>query len=110
MDLPPHGPDEVRRIASLARIRLTEDESRALAGDFGRILEYVGRLRARDEADGVEPLVHAVPAKEPAASLREDAPAAAGPAAPLPRDGVLEAAPDAADGRIRVPRVLEEGR
>jgi len=110
MDLPPHGPDEVRRIAGLARIRLTDAEAEALARDFGRILEYVGRLRGRDEADAVEPLVHAVPAEEPAASLRTDAPAPAGPAAPLPWDQVRALAPDAADGRLRVPRVLEEGR
>jgi aspartyl-tRNA(Asn)/glutamyl-tRNA(Gln) amidotransferase subunit C len=109
MALPPHGPDEVRRIAALARIRLTEEEVERLAGDFGSILEYVDRLRARDEADEVEPLVHAVPPQEPAAALRPDTPAA-GRAAPLPFGTVEELAPDS-DGRLlRVPRVLEEGR
>ena len=53
MTLPPHGPDEVRRIAALARIRLTDEEAERLARDFGSILGYVDRLRARDEADGV---------------------------------------------------------
>ncbi|MCK6478868.1 MAG: aspartyl/glutamyl-tRNA amidotransferase subunit C [Planctomycetes bacterium] len=109
MPLPPHGPDEVRRIAALARIRLAPGEAEPLARDFGRILGYVDRLRARDEADAVEPLVHAVPPAEPASTLRPDGPAV-GPAAPLPLAQVIAAAPDH-DGRLlRVPRVLEEGR
>jgi aspartyl-tRNA(Asn)/glutamyl-tRNA(Gln) amidotransferase subunit C len=110
MPLPPHGPDEVRRIAALARIRLTDDEAASLAKDFARILEYVDRLRTRDEADAVEPLVHAVPSKEPAASLRADRPGTGGPAGPLRREEVLAAAPAASGGLLRVPRVLEEGR
>lgn len=109
MTLPPHGPDEVRRIAALARIRLTDGEAAGLARDFGSILGYVDRLRARDEADGVEPLVHAVPPEEPAASLRADEPAG-GPAAPLPFDQVAALAPDVEGRHLRVPRVLEEGR
>lgn len=110
MELPPHGPDEVRRIAALARIRLTDAEAASLSRDFGRILEYVGSLGARDEADAAEPLVHAVPPGEPAATLRADEPAPEGAAAPLRREEIRALAPDSADGRIRVPRVLEEGR
>lgn len=110
MEPPVHGPEEVRRIAALARIRLGDEEAAALAADFARILGYVDRIRAIDEADEVEPLVHAVPSKEPAASLRPDAPVPDGPAAPLPAETVLGLAPDSSEGRVRVPRVLEEGR
>lgn len=110
MALPPHGPDEVRRIAALARIRLTDDEAASLSADFAKILEYVDRLRSRDEADKVEPLVHAVPSQSPAETLRADEPAPAGPAAPLPWESVREMAPDSAGRHFRVPRVLEEGR
>lgn len=105
MPLPPHGPDEVRRIAALARLRLTEGEAGALAKDFAAILAYVDRLRARDEADGAEPLVHAVPSEEPATTLRADDPAPG-----LPRETVLKMAPDRSGNLVRVPRVLEEGR
>lgn len=105
MPLPPHGPDEVRRIAALARLRLTDAEAGALAKDFAAILGYVDRLRGKDEADAAEPLVHAVPPGEPAATLRADE-----PAPPLPREGVLKAAPDRSGNLVRVPRVLEEGR
>ena len=110
MPLPPHGPDEVRRIAALARIRLKDEEAVALSADFAKILDYVERLRTRDEADKVEPLVHAVPSASPAETLRADEPAATGPAAPLPWETVRQLAPDAEGRHLRVPRVLEEGR
>ncbi len=109
MDLPPHGPDEVRRIAALARIRLRDDEAAALSRDFGQILAYVGRLADRGEADGAEPLVHAVPPADAAGTLRDDA-AADGDAGPLPLAVVLRMAPDRDGDLVRVPRVLEEGR
>ena len=105
MPLPPHGPDEVRRIAALARLRLTEAEATALAKDFAAVLGYVDRLRTRDDADAAEPLVHVVPPGEPAATMRADE-----PAEPLPRDTVLRMAPDRSGNLVRVPRVLEEGR
>ncbi len=110
MPLPPHGPDEVRRIAALARLRLTGEEAEDLSKDFAAILAFVDRLRTRDEADAAEPLVHAVPSKDPAATLRADEPEPTGPAAPLPREGVLALAPDVSGAFVRVPRVLEEGR
>jgi len=110
MPLPPHGPDEVKRIAALARLRLTDVEAAALAKDFAAVLEYVDRLRSRDEADAEEPLVHAVPSKEPAGTLRPDEPAPGGPAAPLPREEILRSAPDRSGPFVRVPRVLAEGR
>jgi aspartyl-tRNA(Asn)/glutamyl-tRNA(Gln) amidotransferase subunit C len=110
MALPPHGPEEVRRIADLARIRLTDDEAKALARDFAAILGYVDRLRTRDEADEAEPLTHAVPARDPASKLRADEPAPEGAASPLPFEVVASLAPDRAGRLLRVPRVLEEGR
>jgi len=111
MSLPPHGPDEVRRIAALARIRLVDAEAKALAKDFAAVLGYVDRLRSVTDADGVEPLTHAVPARDPASKLRPDEPAAPGsPAAPLPIEALRSLVPDLAGRLVRVPRVLEEGR
>jgi aspartyl/glutamyl-tRNA(Asn/Gln) amidotransferase C subunit len=110
MALPPHGPDEVRRIGALARIRLTEAEAAALAKDFAAILGYVDRLRTSAEADRAEPLTHAVPSQDPAAALRPDEPAPEGPAAPLTWEEVRGLAPDSTARHLRVPRVLEEGR
>ena len=109
MPPPPPAPASARRTPAVARIRRPAGGGADLARDFGSILGYVDRLRARDEADGVEPLVHAVPPEEPAASLRADVPAG-GPAAPLPFEQVAALAPDVEGRHLRVPRVLEEGR
>jgi aspartyl-tRNA(Asn)/glutamyl-tRNA(Gln) amidotransferase subunit C len=51
--------EDVRRIATLARLRLSEDETRALAGDLSRILEYVDKLSSLDTTS-VEPTSHVV--------------------------------------------------
>jgi aspartyl-tRNA(Asn)/glutamyl-tRNA(Gln) amidotransferase subunit C len=111
MPLPPHGPDEVRRIAALARIRLGDAEVKALAKDFAAMLGYVDRLRQVEDADGAEPLTHAVPARDPASKLRPDEPAEPGSAAaPLPIEALRALAPDLSGRLVRVPRVLEEGR
>jgi len=110
MALPPHGPDEVRRIAALARVRLTDAEAKALSKDFAAILGYVDRLRARDEADEAEPLTHAVPARDPVSKLRADEPAGEGPGARLPFEEFRAQVPETTGRLVRVPRVLEEGR
>jgi aspartyl-tRNA(Asn)/glutamyl-tRNA(Gln) amidotransferase subunit C len=46
--------DEVRRIASLAKIAVTDDEAEKLAKDLASILEYVDQLDAVDTT-GLEP-------------------------------------------------------
>jgi len=51
--------EDVRRIATLARLRLGEHEVRALAGDLSRILEYVDKLATLDTSN-VEPTFHVV--------------------------------------------------
>jgi aspartyl-tRNA(Asn)/glutamyl-tRNA(Gln) amidotransferase subunit C len=108
---PAADPEEVRRIAALARIRLRPEEVASLAVDFARILDLVGRLRERSEADGEEPMVHSVAPADPVSALRDDEPRAAEkPDAPLPLDAVLGAAPERARGHLVVPRVLAEGR
>jgi len=51
--------EDVRRIASLARLRLRDDETRAMAADLSRILEYVDKLSTLDTTS-VEPTSHVV--------------------------------------------------
>jgi aspartyl-tRNA(Asn)/glutamyl-tRNA(Gln) amidotransferase subunit C len=50
----------VRRIARLARIRITDEEARGLQGELSGILDWVKQL---DEVDtsGVEPMTRVVP-------------------------------------------------
>lgn len=62
--------DEVRRIASLARLRLSPEEERTFQGQLSAILEHVEQLRELDVAD-VEPMTHALAAGE-APALRDD--------------------------------------
>ncbi len=50
--------DDVRRIARLARLEVTEAEAEAVRRDLNGILGLVGELQAADTA-GVEPMSHA---------------------------------------------------
>jgi len=52
--------DEVRELALLARLRLSDQELTAMTDNLGAILEYVDALRALDTTS-VEPMTHAVP-------------------------------------------------
>jgi len=94
--------DEVRHVAMLARLAVTDDEVELLAPELSAILGYaeqVGEVAAGD----VEPLVHPYPFEN---VLREDEPGAT-----IDRDELLRQAPEAEDGRFVVPRIVavEEG-
>jgi len=92
---------DVRYVADLARIELTDAEAARFQAELDAILAYVDQLRELDVA-GLEPTAHAMPRTN---VLREDAPA---PAA-LPREQVLGNAPAVVGGdSIRVPVVIEE--
>ena len=88
--------ETVEHVARLARLSLTGEERETFARQLDEILAYAESMQALD-TDGVEPMSHAAAA----AVLREDEPRPG-----LDRERVLEAAPDAADGLFRVPRVI----
>ena len=50
-------PAEVRNVAHLARLELTDDELTAMTRQLGSILDYVAQLQQLN-LDGVEPLAH----------------------------------------------------
>jgi aspartyl-tRNA(Asn)/glutamyl-tRNA(Gln) amidotransferase subunit C len=91
-------PDDVRRVAELARIQLTEDETRAFVRDLNDILKFVNGLQQVD-TEGVEPTYHAV-ARENV--MREDCVEPS-----LSTDEALSNAPDRSGDYFRVPRILE---
>lgn len=91
-------PEEVDRIAHLARLRLSEAELTAMARDLDRILDYVAALEELDTA-GIEPTAHAIPLETP---LRPDR-----PAEPLDPALAVAGAPASADSAFVVPKVLE---
>jgi len=90
---------DVAHVARLARLALTEAEVEALTHELGAILDHAAEVSALQTAD-VPPTAHPLPLVN---VLRPDE---ARPG--LPRDEVLAEAPEAEDGRFRVPRILGE--
>lgn len=91
--------DEVAHLARLARLAVTEQELDSFAGQLEVILQAVARV-GEVAAEDIPPTSHAVPLTN---VLREDEVAPC-----LPRDEVLAGAPDQAQDRFRVPRILDE--
>lgn len=92
-------PDDVRHVARLARLDVTDDEVELFTGQLEAVLQHAQDVEALDVAD-VPPTAHPLPL---ANVFREDEPRAG-----IDRGEVLAMAPDAADGRFRVPRILGE--
>ena len=90
--------DTVRRIAHLARIRVTDNELGSVAHDLERILAFVEQLNEVDTG-GVEPMTSAV-----AMELRQRADEVTDGNR---RDEVLANATDPVDGFYTVPTVVE---
>lgn len=91
--------EEVRSIAELARLDLTEDEISLYAGQLSEVLNYFERLQELDTSH-IEPTASVLPLKN---VLRPDVPGEA-----LPPDEVVANAPDAEDHQFRVSAVLGE--
>lgn len=88
----------VRHVARLARLDLTEEEIKTFEGQLGRVLEHIDLLKKLD-VDNVEPTAHAHPVFN---VVREDTPGTS-----LAREAVLANAPRAANNLIMVPKVVE---
>ena len=86
--------DQVLHVARLARLRLSDDEVERMTGELSHILDHVDRI-SRMDLEGVEPTSHVVALEN---VLRADEPRPS-----WPRERVLEAAPDPAEGAFRVP-------
>ncbi len=92
--------DEVRRIAVLARLKLSPEEERTFQGQLSAILDYVAQLEELD-VSGVEPMTHALAAGDQP-PLREDA---VHPS--LSPDEALANAPAREETWFKVPRIIE---
>lgn len=90
--------DDVRYIASLARLRFAPEEEAKLAGQMSQILEYVSKLDELDTSN-VEPMAHVLDANN---VFRED-----GTEQRITHDDGLRNAPDADSDYFRVPKVIE---
>lgn len=92
--------DDVRHVARLARLALTDAETEQLRGELSAILAYAERVRAVATLD-VPPTSHPYPLVN---VLRADEPRAS-----LPPGEAVSTAPEAEGGRFRVPRMSADG-
>jgi len=90
--------DTARKVARLARIRVTEADLPALAGQLSGILGFMVQLNEVD-VSGVAPMTSVTPMRLP---RRPDVVTDGGMAA-----AVLANAPDAREGFFAVPKVVE---
>lgn len=91
--------DEVAHLARLSRLAVTSDELDLFAGQLDVILQSVARVGEVAAAD-VPPTSHSVPLTN---VFREDVIVPG-----LTPEEALSGAPDSAEQRFRVPRILEE--
>ncbi len=89
--------EEVREIATLARLRLDDAEIERMAHELDAILDYIEEVKQLDTT-GVEPMTHAVPFDCP---LRADQ-----VVTPLPVDEALRNAPRREASFFQVPRIV----
>ena len=90
---------DVEHVANLARLALTPDEVEQFTEQLAVILEHAQDVAALDLED-VPPTAHPLPLVN---VLRPDEVRPG-----VDRDEVLAQAPEAEDGRFRVPRILGE--
>jgi aspartyl-tRNA(Asn)/glutamyl-tRNA(Gln) amidotransferase subunit C len=91
--------DEVRKVADLARLELSDAELDPMARQLSAIIDYINQLQ-QVNTDGVEPLAHALDVHD---VFRDDAPAPS-----LSEDAALANAPSRKDNFYRVPPVFGE--
>lgn len=93
----------VKKVASLARIAVSDDEAERLVPELNNILGWVEQLGQVD-VSGVEPMTAVIPN---ALRLRDDVVNADALTGGNVRDKVLANAPQAEHGFFAVPKVIE---
>jgi aspartyl-tRNA(Asn)/glutamyl-tRNA(Gln) amidotransferase subunit C len=88
---------DIKKVALLARLQLTDDELSKMTVELAQIVGYVDQLNEVD-TNGIEPMAHAI---ETANVFRDDVVVAS-----LPRDEALANAPHRDDRGYLVPAVL----
>jgi aspartyl-tRNA(Asn)/glutamyl-tRNA(Gln) amidotransferase subunit C len=91
--------EEVAHLARLSRLAVTEQELDRFAGQLDVILQSVARV-GEVAADDIPPTSHSVPLTN---VYRDDVETPC-----LTQAEALSGAPDSAEGRFRVPRILDE--
>ena len=89
----------VDHVARLARLALSDEERDRMSAELTVILEHAEKIQAL-ELDGIEPTAHAVALEN---VLRRDEVTPS-----LTPEEALANAPEAEEGRFRVPRIVED--
>jgi aspartyl-tRNA(Asn)/glutamyl-tRNA(Gln) amidotransferase subunit C len=92
---------EVRYVADLANLRLSEEEVHRLSDDLGQILTHIEQLNELDTKD-VAPMAQVLFEEDEIAPLREDVPHTS-----LSNQDALANAPVSGAGYFKVPKVIE---
>ena len=92
---------EVRYVADLANLTLTDAEVAKLRGDLDGILEHFDQLN-RVDTSGVEPMAQVLFESGETATLREDV-----PVTPIGNAAAMANAPIHGAGYFKVPKVIE---
>jgi aspartyl-tRNA(Asn)/glutamyl-tRNA(Gln) amidotransferase subunit C len=92
---------EVRYVADLANLRLSEEEVHRMSHDLGEILTHIEQLNELDTKD-VEPMAQVLFDADETATLREDVPHHS-----LSNEDALRNAAASGGGYFKVPRVIE---
>jgi aspartyl-tRNA(Asn)/glutamyl-tRNA(Gln) amidotransferase subunit C len=90
---------DVRYVANLARLELSDEEVAQFQPQLEAILNHVEAL-TRIDVTGIDPTAHPAPVFD---RMRADIPHQS-----LSVDAVLQNAPDQAQGQIRVPKVVTD--
>ncbi len=93
--------EEVRYVAGLANLRLTEEEVHRMSQDLGHILTHIEQLNELDTS-AVPPMAQVLFDADETATLREDRPRAS-----LSNNEALANAPVSGAGYYKVPKVIE---
>lgn len=90
--------EEVRHVAELAKLGLTEEEEGLFSEQLSAILDYAERLQELDTED-VPPTAHSIPIQN---VMRDDEVTTS-----YPREDILANAPQSEQGSFKVQAVLE---
>ena len=90
---------DIRYVAGLARIALTDEEAGRLEGELDQVLAYVRKLNELD-LEGIEPMSHPRPLEN---ILRKDE-----EVREVEPEDLMNNAPSTVQGLIRVPQMMED--
>ena len=93
--------DDVLKIAELARLELTSEETESFTVQLGSILGYIDKLNELDTSE-VEPVAHSTTASGDTDSLRRDDIVTES----LGQEVAVANAPDSEAGYFKVPKVI----